>query len=52
MSTISECIMFIEFTVLTVIAMETLRESGLVKNWNVGRPDKTFEEGHVCICVA
>ena len=49
MSTISECIMF---TVLTVMAVETLRESGLVQKRDVGRPNKTFEEGHVCICMA
>ena len=45
------------FTVLTVMAAETLRESGLragfCKTADAARPNQTFEEGHtdahVCI---
>ena len=45
MATTSECIMF---TVLTVMAAETLREGGLLKTADAARPNQTFEEGHVC----
>ena len=46
MATTSECIMF---TVLTVMAAETLRESGLLQNCGSAHPNQTFEEGHVYI---
>ena len=43
------------FTVLTVMAAETLRESGLragfCKTTDAARPNQTFEEGHTVIHV-
>ena len=43
------------FTVLTVMAAETLRESGLragfCKTADAARPNQTFEEGHTHVCI-
>ena len=51
MATASECIMF---TVLTVMAAETLRESGLPAGFcqtaDAARPNQTFE-GHKHVCI-
>ena len=48
----NECIMF---TVLTVMAAETLRESGLLavfcKTADAARPNQTFEEGHTHVYI-
>ena len=41
MATASECIMF---TVLTVMAAETLRECSFCKTADAARPNQTFEE--------
>ena len=43
------------FTVLTVMAAETLRECGLragfCKTTDAARPNQTFEEGHTHVCI-
>ena len=43
------------FTVLTVMAAETLRESGLragfCKTTDAARPNQTFEEGQTLVCI-
>ena len=43
------------FTVLTVMAAETFRESGLragfCKTTDAASPNQTFEEGHTHVCI-